>query len=154
MRSPTTNEVVIFNPKKDRIETRTIRFRTLKEPLAPHVKVEIVPQNYGGLDPNDRVRAPILRILMERKHELDPRVDCVRGVKAECNLYDGLVRVSDAFLEKTPKWERKLVLTSPESAFMRGEPRFCAFCVFEEHRRRKWERHPWRRFTRWLTRSK
>jgi len=152
MRTPATEEVTVFNPKKDNIEV--LRIRKLKSELLPKVLVEIVPRDIEGLDPDDKVRAPILRRLIDKSGELDPRTSCVKGNRSECDLYDRLVKVSNAFLQKTPKSERAQILTMPEAAFLHGEPRFCRFCLMEEHQRRKRANKSWRRLAKWLRRMR
>lgn len=149
MRTATLDEVTVFNPRKDKIER--LRYRKLRIPVTP-IKVEVVPKDYDGLDPKDAVRAPILRILMDKEHELDPRRTCIKGDRHACNLYDRLTKVSRDFTRTTTKSERDQILTPPESAFLQGEPTFCKICVLEEHWRRKRENKPWRRLARWLRR--
>lgn len=138
------DSIAIYNPEKDRIET--IHQRKLKKGLMPKVKVQILPRDYDGLDLNDKVRTPILKLLMDRVHEFNPRIDCIRDDRSECHLYDRLVKVSNT----VSKEDRKRLLASPETLLLRGEPTDCWLCIFKEHERRKKENKVLRRLGNWL----
>ena len=141
---PTVDEIRLFNPSKDRIETRYIR--KLRGDIAPKVNLQLVPKD--GLDENDKVRTPILRMIMDGRHELDPRRDCIKGDRAACSIYDQMVRES----RRVSDPEAKRLITTPEMRFLKGTDAFCLWCIRFEHKRRRKANRLLRRFVRWIGR--
>lgn len=109
-----------------------------------------------GFDLDDTVRTPILKILRAQEQDRDPRtgLSCIKGNRAECTLYDDLVKVSNRFIEQVPKKVQRNYLNSPERVLLNNHPPFCEVCIWTEHARRRRESKKLRRFVRWLWASR
>lgn len=138
-----TEVVQLFDKEKDRLIT-------VRKPILRKVSgipmVQLVDEE---LDPENIARTPVLRALMKGVHQVDPRVACVKGDRKNCHLYDDLVRVSNRHLESTSSAERKHEIGCPEIRFMQRQPRFCAFCLIFEDKRRRAANRPLARLRSW-----
>jgi hypothetical protein len=150
MKQVKTDTVRVFDAEQDKFIERS--YARIKGDLATGgVQVDFHPLD---LDPGDFVRSPILELLRHQEQEVDPTTRRALSSCKECDLYDRLASISERYMARSTKLERKLALNPPEIDFLRGRPRICVACILHEHRIRK-ARLSWpRRVAYWLKHRK